>query len=703
MKLNAISILCVFIFLFGFSSCCVWPDADGDGVGDLCEECPLDPDKLEPGLCGCGTPDTDDDEDGFIHCFDNCPYDSNPDQADTDMDDIGDVCDPCTDSDDDEYGDPGFEGATCDEDNCPDVYNPDQADSDGDGTGDACESIEGWFFNDISESSGIQDENYDPDPIQPIPINDHSRLGFVDINGDGYDDAVMHNLFPNPMSGGIPFEHLVFLNNGDKTFTNFSDESGLRDIQAGFFAFGDVDNDGDLDCFAGFDYADPSHRHTFLLNDGAGHFTVRPGSGLEGYYNQAIAGNAVFADFNGDAALDIFIGNGHTSYIASDKLYFGNGDGTFTDVTSYLQGSPAKPSNGSVACDYDDDGDLDIFVSAYGVSHENGHNVLWENNGDGVFTDVAEERGFAYLTTGNYYLSSTGYGQDDELEPYPYSSPIGSNGFGLECRDVNNDGYLDVFTTAISHPVSSDYKRKWSDPTVLLINQGPTGNYSFVNEFLERKLPFNEGDVDGAVVDYDNDGRADLSLSRDKKYEGGYPADQLDQKAWFGLMQQRPNGAFRSVGLISGINDEDDDVFLRMKGAQNHAWADIDRDGDLDLLVGGRKDGVPGVGRPNFLFENIIGSKRNWIALELQGDGVNVNREALGARVTLEFVDQLIVREVKSSRGMYNSMDTRILHFGLGSYDGDFTVTVRWPDSTSSVYSGSEIAINSFATISYTD
>ncbi len=701
MKRNAVSILCVFIFLTALGACCEWPDTDGDGVGDLCEDCPLDPLKLEPGLCGCGTPDTDDDGDGFIHCFDNCPYEPNPDQADIDMDDVGDVCDTCTDSDDDGYGDPGFPGETCDEDNCPDVYNPDQADADADGTGDACEDPVGWFFNDISESSGIQDENFDPDPVLPIPINDHSRLGFADINGDGYDDIVMHNLYPNPMSGGIPFEHLVFLNNGDKTFTNFSDESGLRNIQAGFFAFGDVDNDGDLDCFAGFDYIDYSHRHTLLLNDGAGHFTVRAGSGLEGSYGQAIAGNAVFADFNGDANLDLFIGNGHTSYAATDKLHLGNGDGTFTDATSNLQGAPDKPSNGSVACDYDDDGDLDIFVSTYGVSHENGHNLLWENDGTGLFTNVARDRGFAYQTTGNYYLSSTGYGLSDEPWPYAYGTAIGSNGFGLECRDVNNDGYMDVFASAISHPVSSDYKRKWSDPTLLLINQGPAGGYGFVNEFLDRGLPFNEGDVDAAVVDFDNDGHADLSLSRDKKYEGGYPAGELDQKAWFGLMQQRPSGDFRSVGLISGINDEGDSVFLKMKGAQNHAWADIDRDGDLDLLVGGRKDGVPGVGRPNFLFENIIGSKRNWIALELRGDGVTVNREAIGARVTLTFGDQMIVREVKSSRGMYNSMDTRILHFGLGSHDGDYTVTVRWPNGAVGTYSSAYVALNSFTTIPF--
>ena len=78
------------------------------------------------------------------------------------------------------------------------------------------------FFVDTSEYSGIQVDNYDPDPPDGMQINDHSRLAFSDINGDGFDDAVMHSLYPNP-ANGVPFEHLVFLNNGDGTFADHSD------------------------------------------------------------------------------------------------------------------------------------------------------------------------------------------------------------------------------------------------------------------------------------------------------------------------------------------------------------------------------------------------------------------------------------------------------------------------------------------------
>jgi hypothetical protein len=551
------------------------------------------------------------------------------------------------------------------------------------------------FFADISDASGIRKDNFVSNPARPIPINDHSRLAFADLNGDYLDDIVMHSLFPNPRDAGIPFEHLVFLNNGDGTFADFSADSGLKTVQAAFFAFGDVDNDGDQDAFAGLDIPLSGYTHQLLLNDGAGHFTPKARSGLEGTAGDTYAGNAVFADFNGDAKLDLFVGNGHTLAAVSDRLYFGNGDGTFDDVTGpQLRQARQRPSNGSVACDYDNDRDLDVFVSVYGVSHELGANVLWENDGRGSFSDVAVQRGFASLATGNYFLRETGRGRNPEPGKAP-GQYVGSNGFGLQCEDVNNDGLLDVFLSTISHPVPSDYNRMWSDPSQLLINTGPEGGYAFVNQFLDRGLPFNEGDVDAGMADFDNDGLIDLSVSREDKYEDSYIDEE--QRGWFGLMHQLPDGRFESVGLSSGINDPQERLG-RMKRAQNHVWSDIDQDGDLDLLVGARDQGG---GRPNFLFENLIGSQNAWLSVHLRGDGRNVNRDAIGARVELVSVDRALMREVKSSRGMYNSMDSRALHFGLGDLGCDFEMRVTWPDGTSHAYPAEQVGVNGTILLTY--
>jgi len=565
----------------------------------------------------------------------------------------------------------------------------------------ACEpppilQIDEDFFVDISEESGIQDENFVENPPVSIPINDHSRLGFADINGDGFDDIVMHSLFPNPKAG-IPFEHLVFVNQQDGTFTNVSDASGLRDIQAGFFAFADVDNDGDQDVFAGLDITDlPNMRHQLLLNDGKGVFTVLADSGLE-KITQTVASNAVFGDFDGDGDLDLFIANGQTSYLALDLLWLNDGTGVFTNVTAtHLKGNRAAPSNGAVACDYDNDGDLDLFVSVYGVSQGGAQNFLFENDGTGKFKDVAVERGFASLPTGNYWTESTGYG----TEPEPGKGPgtyVGGNGFGIDCADVNHDGLMDILITNISHPSSTDASRKWSDPTQLLINQGAAAGWTFKNEFLERGLPFNEGDVDGALMDYDNDGRIDISISRDKKYESSYT--EPDQKSWFGLMHQQPDGTFKSVGVKSGINDPQLE-WLRMKGAQNHAWSDIDHDGDLDVLVGGRDTGG---GRPNFLFKNIVGSQNRWLAIRMIGDGVKVNRDAIGARVTIQDDERVFLREVRATRGMYNSMDTRVLHFGLGILGCSYQIEARWPDGTTVSLDPQAVGMNRYVTLRYPD
>lgn len=603
-----------------------------------------------------------------------------------------------------------------------------------------------WFV-DISDPSGIRVDNVIFDSPVPIAINDHSRLGFIDLDGDGDDDIVTHSLFPN-VAGGVPFEHLIYLNQGDGTFIDHSDASGLRDLQAGHFAFGDVDNDGDQDCFAGLDYPEASgHTNLLLLNDGNGVFSPLANSGVESV--PAIAANAVFADFNQDAKLDLFIGLGHTSYAGVDQLLLGQGDGTFVNVSDRLPGGLAKPTNGSVACDYDSDGDLDILVSTYGVSHEAGHNVLWQNDGDGFFTNVAVATGFAYQVTGNYHLSQTGFGVTAEATPGPFG-PVGTNGFGLDCDDVDGDGDIDVWLSAISHPVASDYNRTWSDPTQLLMVEGVGEEATFVNRFLELGLPFNEGDVDAAIVDVDLDGRPDLSLSRDKKYEKAY--EDVHQKAWFGLMHQRADGTFESVGPNSGINDLDgvhtasltdcssnDDCviegesclfdkcrwlcasnadcpashetchatkkfckpLLAMKNTQNHAWSDVDLDGDLDLLAGGRDTGG---GRPNFLFRNDVGSSNPWLKLRLIGDGTQVNRDAIGAKVVTTHEDgSERTQWVKGSRGMHTSMDTRWIHVGLGDKGCSYQITIVWPDGTQASFGPGVIPENTAMDITYPD
>jgi hypothetical protein len=102
------------------------------------------------------------------------------------------------------------------------------------------------------------------------------------------------------------------------------------------------------------------------------------------------------------------------------------------------------------------------------------------------------------------------------------------------------------------------------------------------------------------------------------------PLQRPGPEIWFGLRQ--PDGSFRAWAWTASTTQRSSST---AKGAQNHAWSDIDHDGDLDLLVGGR-DG--GGGRPNFLFRNDLGHQNRALAIRVKGDGVKVNRDGIGTR-----------------------------------------------------------------------
>ncbi|HQK20614.1 MAG TPA: ASPIC/UnbV domain-containing protein, partial [Polyangiaceae bacterium] len=122
--------------------------------------------------------------------------------------------------------------------------------------------------------------------------------------------------------------------------------------------------------------------------------------------------------------------------------------------------------------------------------------------------------------------------------------------------------------------------------------------------------------------------------------------------------------------------------------------------GDLDVLVGGRDTGG---GRPNFLFKNIVGSQNRWLAIRMIGDGVKVNRDAIGARVTIQDDERVFLREVRATRGMYNSMDTRVLHFGLGVLGCSYQIEARWPDGTTVSLDPQAVGMNRYVTLRYPD
>ncbi len=175
------------------------PDTDGDGVNDCLDGCPFDPNKIDPGQCGCGVVDFDSDGDTIADCIDNCPDFSNPQQADADGDGVGNICDNCRDdpNPDQDDGDADSFGDVCD--NCPSTFNPTQLDTDLDDVGDACDGCPtdpnkvapgqcGCGVSDIdSDGDGVANciDGCPNDPNKVAPGQCGCGVSDLDSDGDG--------------------------------------------------------------------------------------------------------------------------------------------------------------------------------------------------------------------------------------------------------------------------------------------------------------------------------------------------------------------------------------------------------------------------------------------------------------------------------------------------------------------------------------
>ncbi|MBZ0273871.1 CRTAC1 family protein [bacterium] len=449
------------------------------------------------------------------------------------------------------------------------------------------------------------------------------RTVWADIDGDGWDDIVVSR-------GGYDEEGFSVYHNDEGMFVDVTDASGLNGYYAGFSVWADFDNDGDIDVYLGVntpvtDAVDaPS---TVLLNDGTGVFTEKESNGVDVMFegDRPSTSAAAAADYNGDGVVDLYVGNWLVEYpnIPSFPDVLFAGNGDGT-FTDVTDASAIGVLAGRPTYGVTwTDYNNDGLADIFVSEYGRVKNVFWENQGDGTFVNVAD---------------------DANLD-----SPRGNrpgNTFASDFGDIDNDGDLDAYLAEISHP---RYQPS-SEPSSMNLNSGaPDFFYTEVTDALG--FTCDEGEIDVSFVDFDNDGRLDVFLS--DLYEGHYGR----------LYRQLDDGTFMDVTYWAGIE---------MHDCTNHAWGDFDRDGDLDLLVTRRSGGFV-----THVFRNDVGQDNNWATFRLTG--VTSNRSACGARVTLVAGDLTQIREVQCAKGHASSTPSLPVEFGLGDKTTIDEVKVLWP------------------------
>lgn len=346
---------------------------------------------------------------------------------------------------------------------------------------------------------GLRAEPWFADVTAKVGLEGGSKASWADYDDDGWVDVCI---------GGM-----LFHNESGKTFVRAGECGGI---------WGDCDNDGDLDLLG----------TGVSLNNGDGTFCDRIDLPLP----METTRGACCADLDGDGLLDLYVGGYEIWGVVTaypDAIYRNQGDASFVEHWRTPPGQ-LQQARGVTAADFDNDGDIDIYVSNYRLQP----NLLWRNEGSLVFTNVAHEYGVA---------------GDGGLGAYGHT-------IGSAWGDLDNDGYLDLFVGNFSHPPA------YQDRPQFLRNQGRP-DYHFEDKSKEAGLHWQESFASPALGDFDNDG--DLDLYFTTVYGGDHCV----------LYRNDGNWHFTDVTTEAGID-----------AVQTYqaAWADYDNDGDLDLLTGGK-------------------------------------------------------------------------------------------------------------------
>ena len=506
-----------------------------------------------------------------------------------------------------------------------------------------------WQFTETSKTAGIDLVVIAGSPEKRQLVETMTGgVCVLDYDKDGWQDLFFVNGTTREFWGkrGGPTDRL-FRNRGDGTFADVTEKAGVRDSGWGMGCVAaDFDNDGDTDL-----YVTNFGSNYLYANDGDGTFTeIGRRAGVD---DPRWSTGAAFGDYDRDGDLDLYV----TNYVhftfdgpapdpqfcsyrgvtvacgpkglpgAPDVLFRNNGDGTFTDVSQKAGIDDSKNLYGfqAVWTDFDLDGDQDIFVA-----NDSTPNYLWQNNGNGTFTDVA-------------LVTAVAYNQDGHEQA----------NMGVDLADYDQDGNLDIYSTNFSGEYNVLYR---------YLGQSLFQDVTLSTRLRETTVPLlGFGTL---FADLDNDAWPDLFVAN------GHVYPEVDRFRLGSDYRQRNqvfsnlrDGTFREIGPSLG------EGLAIVKSSRGAALLDWDRDGDLDIAVSNLDDPVD-------LLRNDLPAGPNYLQVDLRGH--ESNRDGVGARITIACANSRQMQELRAGSS-YLSNSQRIIHFGLGKDSIVETVEIVWP------------------------
>lgn len=440
----------------------------------------------------------------------------------------------------------------------------------------------------------------------------------VDANSDGLKDIYR-------------FQGL-YLQQPDGTFKESTEEAGLNNPDGtsaeGNVVFGgifsDYDNDGYVDIF----FEDLSEFSRMFRGRGDGSFYHA--NEEANVHIQSVLQGSAWADFDGDGLVDLFAGgDGQPS-----ALYMNDGDGTFTNASANVAYSPLRNIYGVAAADFDNDGDIDIYIASCSQDPVASTNLLFENDGSGNFTDVAGSLGL-----------------DDD-----------GGGWGVVWLDVNNDGWLDLFVANMTVSGAGIETRPGFNR--LYVSNG-AGGYSDLATTMGVAGHMDDSTIGATAGDFNNDGFIDIAVANSSGPNQGIQLYINNGGSGFTHYRELNTGSSRTQAITSG---------------------DVNGDGWIDIVSPGFQG--------DFLFYNDPGSM-NHVTVALVG--VASNRAGIGARVHAYAPELHQIREISAGNGMTSQSDGLEAHFGMGAHTQVDSVVVEWPsgqkDVVADVQAGERIII----------